>query len=79
MKKFSDISPEKFPLSAALYDRLRNDVYAAACGFSDLRTNDAESVARELSNAQYHLECAWALILRIEDAERRQEWGVTTD
>lgn len=76
MKKFSDIPTEKFPLNAALYHKLRNDVYAAACGFSDLRTNDAETIARELSNAQYHLECAWALILRIEDTERRREWDV---
>lgn len=74
-QRFSDIPPEEFPLPKEQYWRLRGDIYAAACGFSDLRTADGQSVARELCTAQYHLECAWALILGIEDAERRQEWG----
>lgn len=71
---FLDILPEEFPLPNDQYLRLRADVYAAACGFSDLRTENGQTVARELSKAQHHLESAWALILGIEEAERRREW-----
>jgi len=76
--RFLDISTEKFPLPNDQYFKLRADIYAAACGFSDLRTGDGQSVARELSTAQHHLESAWALILGIEDAERRREWDEAT-
>ncbi len=76
--RFIDIMPEEFPLPKDKYWRLRADIYAAACGFSDLRTADGQNVARELSSAHHHLEAAWALILGIEDTERRREWDEAT-
>ncbi|WP_152599704.1 hypothetical protein [Hoeflea sp. BAL378] len=76
--RFVDIPPEEFPLRDEQYKRLKADIYSAACGFSDLRTDDAHSVARELTTTQYHLDRAWALIVGIEDAERRREWDEAT-
>jgi len=75
--RFADIPTESFPLNAAKYKRLLSDIRAAAIGFDNLGTDAGQSVCRELSQAQCHLEHAWNLIQAIEESERRHDRGMT--
>lgn len=77
--RFSDIPTENFPLNIAKYDQLCAELDKAMVGFDRICSASGQSVCKELGTAKYHLDCAWALILSIEDRERREDWGVPID
>lgn len=66
MPRFSDIPTEQFPLDFKKYCRLRDDIYGAANGFSELGTSAGDMVCRELIEVHTRLGQVWELIRGVE-------------